>query len=112
MSEERTPEVKVPDAPEVRAVLPSGELQDPWQTPLDELDVSDSRLFQQDAWRPYFERLREEDPVHYTPTSPFGPYWSVTTHAHIMEVEGRPDVFSSFPTISDARTRGCLACWV
>ena len=100
MSEEQTPEVRVPDVPEVRAVLPSGALQDPWQTPLDALDVSDSRLYQQDAWRPYFERLRSEDPVHFTPESPFGPYWSVTTHAHIMEVEGRPDVFSSFPTIA------------
>jgi len=100
MSDEQTPEVKVPDAPTVRAQLQSGEFPDPWQTPIDELDVSDSRLYQQDAWRPYFERLRAEDPVHFTSESPFGPYWSVTTHDHIMEVEGRPDVFSSFPTIA------------
>jgi len=80
--------------------LPSGDLPDPLSTPLHLLDVSDSRLYQQDAWRPYFERLRREDPVHYTPESPFGPYWSVTTHRDIMHVEGNHGVFSSFPTIA------------
>ena len=81
-------------------VLPSGALQDPLTTPIEELDVSDSRLYQQDAWRPYFERLRAEDPVHYTASSPFGAYWSVTRFDDIMHVESRHDVFSSFPTIA------------
>ena len=80
--------------------LPKGELQDPLKTPLAELDVSDSRLYQQDAFRPYFARLRREDPVHYTAESPFGAYWSITTHQDIMQVESRPDIFSSFPTIA------------
>ena len=84
----------------VEAVLPDGELQDPLHTPLEALDVSDSRLYQRDAWRPYFERLRREDPVHFTPDSPFGPYWSVTRFEDIMHVESRHDVFSSFPTIA------------
>jgi cytochrome P450 len=83
-----------------RIVLPSGPLQDPAKTPLDELDVSDSRLYQQDAWRPYFARLRREDPVHYTPHSPFGPYWAVTRHQDIMHVETHHEVFSSYPTIA------------
>lgn len=34
------------------------EMPDPSITPLAALDDNDSRLFQQDAWRPYFERLR------------------------------------------------------
>jgi cytochrome P450 len=80
--------------------LPDGELPDPIETPLADLDVSDSRLFQLDAWRPYFERLRKEDPVHYTADSPFGPYWSITRHQDIMNVENHPEVFSSFPTIA------------
>ncbi len=66
-----------------RVTLPTGELPDPWTTPLDRLDVSDSRLYLQDAWRPYFARLRREDPLHYTPESPFGPYWSVTNQSDI-----------------------------
>ncbi len=26
-------------------------------TPLDQYDLSDSRLYKEDVWRPYFERL-------------------------------------------------------
>jgi len=82
------------------AKLRSGDLQDPEQTPLETLDVSDSRLFQLDAWRPYFARMRREDPIHYTAESPFGPYWSITRFKDIMQVESQHDVFSSFPTIA------------
>ena len=80
--------------------LPSGALPDPVTTPIEAFDVSDSRLYQQDAWRPYFSRLRQEDPVHYTAESPFGPYWSITRFNDIMHVESRHDIFSSFPTIA------------
>lgn len=41
---------------------------------LDQLDVADPRLYQEDAWRPYFARLRREAPVHYCPRSAYGPY--------------------------------------
>ena len=30
--------------------------------PLDQIDVSDPRMYQQDAWRPIFSRLRQEEP--------------------------------------------------
>jgi cytochrome P450 len=90
----------LPLAATERVQLPAGELPDPWATPLNRLDVSDSRLYQQDAWRPYFERLRREDPVHFTADSPFGPYWSITTHEGIRHVESHHEVFSSFPTIA------------
>lgn len=82
------------------AVLQSGDLPDPLTTPIEQIDVSDSRLYQQDAWRPYFDRLRNEDPIHYTAESPFGPYWSITKFKDIMHVESRHDIFSSFPTIA------------
>jgi cytochrome P450 len=98
MSETQPPSIAVPGFGGA-VKLPTGQLPDPWSLPLAELDVSDSRLYQQDAWRPYFERLRKEDPIHYTATSPFGPYWSVTTHDDIVHVESNPDIFSSFPTI-------------
>jgi len=79
--------------------LQSGAIPDPLTTPIDQIDVSDSRLYQQDIWRPFFKRLREEDPVHYTEDSPFGPYWSITRFQDIINVETHHDVFSSFPTI-------------
>ena len=97
---EQTTFIGTPDASVPRVVLPSGPLPDPATTPLDELDVSDSRLYLQDAWRGYFARLRNEDPLHYTPESPFGPYWSVTKHGDIKHVESHHEAFSSFPTIA------------
>ena len=83
-----------------RIALPTGPLPDPTTAPLADIDVSDSRLYQQDLWRPYFERLRRDDPVHYTEDSMFGPYWSITKFKDIMQVESNHEAFSSFPTIA------------
>lgn len=63
--------------------------------PLDAIDVSDPRLYQDDVWHPYFARLRREDPVHYCPASLYGPYWSVTKYQDIMQVEIDHQVYSS-----------------
>jgi len=73
---------------------------DPWTIPLDKMDVSDGTLFERDSWRPYFERLRREDPVHYLEESPFGPFWSITRYEDIKFVDSRHDLFSSSPTIT------------
>ena len=59
------------------------------------VDVSQPRLYREDAWRLPFERLRREDPVHYHAESPFGAYWSVTRYADIMKVELDPATYSS-----------------
>jgi cytochrome P450 len=72
---------------------------DPYSVPLDEIDVSDAELFETDTHWGYFERLRAEDPVHYCARSEFGPYWSITRHAHIVEVEKNPEIFSSARSI-------------
>ena len=74
-------------------------LPHPLTTPLDEIDVSDPRLYELDAWRPYFARLREEDPVHYQANSPFGPFWSITRFEDIVAVDSNHQDFSSEPTI-------------
>ena len=63
--------------------------------PLEDFDVGDSELFRSDTFWPYFDRLRKEDPVHYTANSMFGPYWSVTKYNNIMEVKTNHAVFSS-----------------
>jgi cytochrome P450 len=42
-----------------------------------------------------FDRLRKEDPVHYTPDSFVGPYWSVTKYEDIMAVDTDHKRFSS-----------------
>jgi cytochrome P450 len=63
--------------------------------PLETLNPAQQRLFQSDTMWPWFERLRREDPVHYTPESAFGPYWSITTYNDIMAVDTNHGVFSS-----------------
>ena len=42
-----------------------------------------------------FERLRREDPVHFTADSEFGPYWSITRWDDIMAVDTDHEAFSS-----------------
>ena len=69
------------------------------EIPLDQLDPSDPSLFEADAHWPLFKRLREEDPVHYCAKSDFGPFWSITRYADIMEIEKDTETFSSFPAI-------------
>jgi cytochrome P450 len=63
--------------------------------PLEAIDVSDPQLYLDDTWRPLFERLRRDDPIHYCPQSPYGPYWSVTRYDDIMDVELNHAVYSS-----------------
>jgi cytochrome P450/predicted MFS family arabinose efflux permease len=63
--------------------------------PLEDIDVSNPELWRTDSFWPYFARLRREDPVHYCRTSRFGPYWSVTRFADIMEVDTNHEAFSS-----------------
>jgi len=58
-------------------------------------DVGDPGLYREDTWRPHFARLRAEDPVHYHPESPYGPYWSVTRYADILKVELDHGTYSS-----------------
>lgn len=62
---------------------------------VDQLDVSNHFLFQQDAHWPLFERLRRDDPVHYHAESRYGPFWSVTSHDAIKDIEADHHRFSS-----------------
>ena len=63
--------------------------------PLETLNPAQPALFQSDTMWPYFERLRREDPVHYTPESEFGPFWSITRWHDIMAVDTNHEAFSS-----------------
>jgi cytochrome P450 len=69
--------------------------EDAYSVPLDRIDVSDPRLYQNDIWYPYFERLRREDPVHWCQDGMHGSYWSVTKYKEIMHVETHHQIYSS-----------------
>lgn len=72
---------------------------DPWRLPLASLDPSNAVLFQHNLHGAYFERLRREAPVHYTPDSPFGAYWSISRHKDVIAIEHNHAVFSSLGSI-------------
>jgi cytochrome P450 len=63
--------------------------------PLNEIDVSDPKLYQNDVYYPYFERLRREAPVHYRKDGMYGSFWSVSKFKDIMSVETHPEIYSS-----------------
>ena len=86
---------------EERSALP-----DPATCALEAIDVSDGRIFEQDLWAPYFERLRAESPVHFTEQSAFGPFWSITKFDDIVTVEKDDETYSSARAITIAGDLG------
>jgi cytochrome P450 len=68
---------------------------------LDDINVADSQLFQSDTLWPYFERLRNEDPVHLHPAEHHkaGAFWSITRFEDIVAVDTDHETFSSSPII-------------
>ena len=69
--------------------------RDPYDIPLDEIDPSHPDIFVAKKELTYFERLRAEDPVHLTPVSPTGPYWSITKYDDILAIDSDFKRFSS-----------------
>ncbi|GGC69343.1 cytochrome P450 [Marinobacter halophilus] len=67
---------------------------------LQDIDVSNPFLYRQGLWHSYFKRLRDECPVHFQKSSPFGPFWSVTRYEDIMFVDTHHDLFSAEPIIT------------
>ena len=59
-----------------------------YSTPLEDFQPHAIDHFTSDTLWPWFERLRAEDPVHYTAHSEYGPYWSITRYADIVACEG------------------------
>ena len=73
--------------------------EDVSQIPIDEIDVSNPKLFQQDVIGDYFKRLREEAPVHYCADGHSGPFWSITKFNDIVRVDTDHKNFSSESTL-------------
>ena len=81
-----------------------------YNTPLEDLDPSNALLWQNEEYWPIFERLRNEDPLHWCKAAwesgyrsddaaPIGPYWSVTRYEDIMAIDTDHKRFSSEPSI-------------
>jgi cytochrome P450 len=79
----------------MNAPVPIDPREDAYGTPIEQIDVSNPHLYQDDTWRPYFERLRREDPVHWCENGIYGAFWSVTRYRDIMAVDTNQKAFSS-----------------
>ena len=75
-------------------------ITDPWSVPLGQVDPARAELFRRNIVLSFFQRLRQEDPVHFHEDSLFGPYWSVTSYEHIKHVDMHHEVYSSASGIS------------
>lgn len=64
-------------------------------TAIEDCAVSSAALMQSNQHWNFFVRMRDEAPVHYCKDSMFGPYWSITRFADIMESEKNWQDFSS-----------------
>ena len=71
---------------------------------IEDIDVSNPFLYRQHQVNPYFKRLRDECPVHYQKSSPFGAFWSVTRYEDIVFVDKNHDIFSAEPAIIIGQT--------
>lgn len=80
---------------EVQAKYAVDPHRDVGEIPTGDLSPEHPSLFQEQTMFQYFARLRQEDPVHYTDDSMYGPYWSITKHQDIMDIEKNVHVFSS-----------------
>ena len=66
-----------------------------YSIPLAEVDPCNVDYFEADTVGHYFERLREQDPVHQVVHPLHGPYWSITRYQDIMAVDTNHKAFSS-----------------
>jgi cytochrome P450 len=60
-----------------------------------------------DGWHRTAARLRREDPVHRVEIEGFDPFWAITRHADIIDVERQPEHFWN-TTDSVLRVQGAL----
>ncbi len=87
------------------AALQEAARREAFSMPIEQIDVSKPRLFQEDTVGHYFARLRRDDPVHFTENAFYGRFWSVTKYQDIMAVDTNHGVYSS------DWTQGGIALW-
>ncbi|MGA1108577.1 MAG: hypothetical protein ACO3TX_08460, partial [Pseudomonadales bacterium] len=72
-----------------------GDIPNPNDVALETINPMSARLFSEDQHWGFFERLRNEDPVHFNETELAGRYWSLTRYEEIKKVDSDHERFSS-----------------
>ena len=71
------------------------ENETPQSIPLEQINPGNNDWFERNQEFEVFNRLREEDPVHFTQDSQFGSYWSITSYEDIKAIDMDHERFSS-----------------
>src|SRR6476619_1416897 len=50
-----------------------------------------------DGWHAAAKRIRDECPILAVDVDGFPPFWAITKHADVMEIERNPEVFTNGP---------------
>lgn len=77
----------------------------PLPTDLD-LFTNNERWGDLEDWRRQAVALNERGPIHRIEADEFSPFWAVTGHAEIMEIERQPELFTNEPEPVLATTAG------
>jgi hypothetical protein len=73
---------------------------------LEDLNPVNAHLFAENRWQDHFERLRNEDPVHFNEIQTAGRYWSLTKYKDIKAVDSDFENFSSASGITLGFAKG------
>ena len=66
-----------------------------YEQALEDVNPLNAHLFSENRWQEVFERLRNEDPVHFNEIETAGRYWSLTKYKDIKAVDADHERFSS-----------------
>ena len=72
-----------------------GAVPDPHDVAIEDINPMSGRLFSEDKHWGFFERLRNESPVHFNETELAGRYWSLSRYEDIKKVDSDHERFSS-----------------
>ena len=60
--------------------------------------LADPRTYTDEvSYHALLTRLRHDDPVHWTKPTGYRPFWTITRHSLISEIERQPELFASAP---------------
>ncbi|MBR9833709.1 MAG: cytochrome P450 [Alphaproteobacteria bacterium] len=71
------------------------DVPDAYSVPIDKINITDPEIWRQGAYWDRFKRMRDEAPLHFTPDSFVGPFWSVTRYEDVMKIDVDHKRFSS-----------------
>ena len=93
--------------PSAEGAQSKGQIPSAYDLPLADIMPISPRLFRENRWQEYFERLRAEDPVHFNETDMAGRFWSLTRYDDIKRVDTDWQHFTSSKGITFGLSSGC-----